>query len=170
MKRLSKLLLLIPAVAALTLSAPSLAGNTESTLEPDVPKPVKGEKCVEDTAEMRRNHMKYLLQHRDKTMHEGIRTKKYSLKECLECHVPAQEEAKAEAGEGQHFCQSCHTYAGVRVDCFECHATRPEKSAMFHPIVTPNMNVMKGAHQGDSEAMLNRLAADNVTATGAIDE
>jgi hypothetical protein len=26
----------------------------------------------------------------------------------------------------QHFCRSCHDYAAVKVDCFECHASRPE--------------------------------------------
>jgi hypothetical protein len=25
-----------------------------------------------------------------------------------------------------HFCASCHSYAAVRVDCFECHASTPE--------------------------------------------
>ena len=28
----------------------------------------------------------------------------------------------------QHFCRSCHDYAAVKVDCFECHASRPEAS------------------------------------------
>ena len=24
------------------------------------------------------------------------------------------------------FCESCHTYAAVKMDCFECHATVPD--------------------------------------------
>jgi hypothetical protein len=27
------------------------------------------------------------------------------------------------------FCQSCHATAAVSIDCFQCHATRPEASA-----------------------------------------
>ena len=26
--------------------------------------------------------------------------------------------------EGQ-FCQSCHAYTATKIDCFECHATKP---------------------------------------------
>jgi len=25
----------------------------------------------------------------------------------------------------QHFCRTCHDYAAVRPDCFQCHASRP---------------------------------------------
>jgi hypothetical protein len=25
---------------------------------------------------------------------------------------------------GKGFCQSCHAYAGVTLDCFECHAAK----------------------------------------------
>lgn len=109
----------------------------------------KGDKCVEPTDDMRRNHMHYILHQRDETMHEGVRTKKHSLKECLNCHT-----SKDEGGEylpvnapGQ-FCQSCHSYASVKIDCFECHATKPQKNISFHPIVTPGMDAFKEAHEG----------------------
>ncbi len=29
----------------------------------------------------------------------------------------------------QGFCQSCHSYASVKIDCFECHASKPERAA-----------------------------------------
>ena len=29
----------------------------------------------------------------------------------------------------KHFCRTCHSYAAVRVDCFECHASRPDEKA-----------------------------------------
>ncbi len=156
MNHLKKLLQMVPAVVALTLSAPALAGVPV----PDVPQAVKGEQCVEPIDDMRRNHMKYLQHHRDDTMHRGIRTKQHSLKECLECHVPAQQPNKGSQGSEQHFCQSCHTYAGVRIDCFECHATLPEKSALFHPLVTPAMKAAKQVHTPDSATLLNRLAGN----------
>jgi len=167
MKRLSKLLSVLPALLALTLSAPAGAAGTEGGLGPNIPAPVKGEQCVEDTGEMRKNHMKYLKGHRNEALREGNRSGKYSLKECLECHVPPAETAQASRSEGEHFCKSCHQYAAVRVDCFECHATRPEKSAMFHPLVTPGMQTLKDVHQPDSAALLNNLA-ENQNNTGAI--
>ncbi len=166
MKRLSKLLSVLPALLALTLSAPASAGDKEG-VGPNIPAPIKGEQCVADTVEMRKNHMKHLKGHRDEALREGIRTKQYSLKECLECHVPPKEEAQATRTEGEHFCKTCHVYAGVKIDCFECHATRPEKSAMFHPLVTPGMQTMKDVHQPDSSTLLNNFA-ENQNNTGAI--
>ncbi len=81
--------------------------------------PALGERCVEDTAFMRRNHMDLLKHQRDETVHRGIRTEKHSLNNCLSCHAPKPEPQSAEQ---PHFCQSCHQYAGIRLDCFQCHA------------------------------------------------
>jgi hypothetical protein len=158
MTRLSKLM--YAALLALTLSAPALAADSGRVPLPNIPE-AKGEKCVEPEDVMRRNHMDYLKAHRDETMRQGIRTTKYSLKACLECH--AADEAKGEevvAGKEKaqgHFCQNCHQYAGVKIDCFECHATKPEGNASMHPVVTPGMEAMKEAHEG-SGAMLNAMA------------
>ena len=91
-----------------------------------VPKPVlergTGEKCVEDTAFMRRNHMTLLKHQRDETVHNGIRTKRYSLNGCIECH--ASRKTGSVIGSDQNFCQACHSYAAVQLDCFECHASK----------------------------------------------
>lgn len=90
-----------------------------------VPTP-KGESCVEPTADMRANHMKYLLHKRDKTMHQGIRTPKHSLVECINCHATPGEDGKiARITDEKHFCSSCHQAVSVKLDCFECHADRP---------------------------------------------
>jgi hypothetical protein len=151
---ISKLLQLVPALLALTLSAPALAGGVP---KPDIPKAVKGEQCVEDTAVMRRNHMDYLRHHRDDALREGIRTETYSLKACLDCHVePA---GSAQAAQGEHFCKSCHAYAAVHVDCFECHNSRPE----------PASNAMGGANRPDPYAgvRLDRVAGVSQNTTGA---
>jgi len=80
--------------------------------------------CVEPVDDMRRNHMEYILHQRDKTMHEGIRTRQHSLVECINCHVSDAPDAPRYSSE-EHFCNSCHTYASVRIDCFQCHADRP---------------------------------------------
>ena len=79
-------------------------------------------RCVEATDVMRRDHMKFLLHQRDRTMREGVRTKTHSLAGCVECHASAKT-GSVLGPDG--FCQSCHAYAGVRLDCFECHAAKP---------------------------------------------
>jgi len=87
----------------------------------------QGDSCVEDTDFMRRNHMDLLEHQRDETMKEGIRGKPYSLKECLSCHaVNGPDAIPVTVSSPQHFCRSCHDYAAVSIDCFQCHASRPE--------------------------------------------
>ena len=87
----------------------------------------QGDSCVEDTDFMRRNHMDLLSHQRDKTMLKGIRGKAYSLKECISCHAVNGPDAKpVTVSSPQHFCRSCHDYAAVSIDCFQCHASRPE--------------------------------------------
>ena len=82
--------------------------------------------CVEATEVMRRDHMKLLAHQRDRTVREGIRTRQHSLSGCVECH--ASRKTGSVLGE-RGFCQSCHVYAGVRLDCFECHAAKPAAQA-----------------------------------------
>ena len=102
--------------------APGITGESGIPL-PELSKG-KGDRCVEDTDFMRRNHMELLLHQRDQTVHEGIRTRKYSLKECINCHAAEQTAAE------EHFCVSCHRYAGVQPDCFQCHSMKPETPAV----------------------------------------
>jgi hypothetical protein len=117
------------ALCVLALLLPVVAFGSEG-----VPKPVieiaKPGKCVEDTATMRRDHPDMLKHQRDQTMHEGIRTKKYSLKECIACHAsPKTGSVLGEKG----FCQSCHDYASVKIDCFNCHASKPRRGSGAQP-------------------------------------
>lgn len=113
-------------IAALTVAAPVCAADATR-----VPKPVieaaKGEKCVESTDFMRRNHMELLKHQRDATMHQGIRTKNHSLNGCIECHASRRDNSVV--GSDRNFCQSCHSYAAVNIDCFECHASKPKAPA-----------------------------------------
>lgn len=88
----------------------------------------EGVKCVQPEEEMRRNHMNYILHQRDETVHEGIRTEKYSLAKCIDCHVQPDKDGKIAGHDSEeHFCNACHQYAAVKIDCFECHADRPQK-------------------------------------------
>jgi len=116
----------VVAAGMLTVSA-VLAAETSAakpTLGPTV-KTFKGDKCVEDTDYMRRNHMKVILHQRDETMHRGIRTQKHSLKNCVDCHAdPKTNSVLGKDG----FCESCHVYASVSIDCFTCHTAAPEKN------------------------------------------
>ena len=120
-----KALITIVGAAAIALSTFAVADDKEKpSFAPNVPHPTNGTtECVEDEDEMKKNHMKYILHQRDATMHEGIRTETYSLKECINCHVPKNSEIRY--GDDKHFCSSCHNYAGVSIDCFQCHTDRP---------------------------------------------
>lgn len=110
--------------------------QTEAAMEKEsgdigVPLPViprgQGDNCVADTQFMRRNHMTVLRHQRDETMREGIRGKQYSLKECVACHaVMGPDAMPVTVDSPKHFCRSCHDYAAVNIDCFTCHASRPE--------------------------------------------
>jgi len=115
-------LAVLMAVAAL-LAAPAM----QAAAGVDLPKleKGKGEKCVEDTQLMRRNHMDFLKHHRDETMRKGIRTTKHSLKGCVECH--ASSKTGSVAASKDDFCVACHSFASVKLDCWDCHATKPGK-------------------------------------------
>jgi len=115
-------------VSGLLLSAVGFAHDKTQTGR--VPMPVhttvQGEKCVEPTPEMRRNHMEKILHQRDRTMHDGIRTKQYSFKNCVNCHAdPKTNSVLGKEG----FCESCHRYAAVSIDCFSCHTSEREAQA-----------------------------------------
>jgi len=111
---------------ALLASGWSLAAPEAVRAPSRVPLPAieagAGEHCVEDTAFMRRNHMELLRHQRDLTVHEGIRTTKHSLANCVTCHASRKTGRVTGAG---GFCATCHSYAGVALDCFECHADKP---------------------------------------------
>lgn len=86
--------------------------------------PARGGSCVEDIPTIRRNHMFYLKHQRDETVHNGIRGAKYSLQTCISCH--ASQQTNSVNASPTNFCISCHNYAAVKIDCFECHATSPK--------------------------------------------
>jgi hypothetical protein len=110
----------------LSLPWASAVAQDLNTLLPVIPPATTGERCVEPTDVMRRNHMRFLMHQRDDTVHSGIRGAKHSLVGCIGCH--AQKDAAGAAipvnAQGQ-FCESCHGFAGVSLDCFECHAGVP---------------------------------------------
>ncbi len=76
---------------------------------------------------MRKVHMNLLKHQRDETVHEGIRGKKYSLAGCVDCHASVKDNNVL--GSNEHFCQGCHVYAAVKLDCFECHSSKRKVTA-----------------------------------------
>ncbi|MGB5276874.1 MAG: sulfur reduction protein DsrJ [Gammaproteobacteria bacterium] len=114
-------------LAGLALLYPS-AGSAETPM-PIIHEPEGvGVECVEPEEVMRRDHMNFILHQRDETMHKGIRSSKYSFAECIDCHVQPDENGNiASYKSEEHFCNSCHEYAAVSIDCFDCHADRPQK-------------------------------------------
>jgi hypothetical protein len=83
----------------------------------------KATTCVAPPDVMRRTHMEMLKHRRDRTVHQGVRGGDQALTRCLDCH--ASKTTGAAIGAPDAFCQSCHDYVGVRLDCFDCHQGRP---------------------------------------------
>ena len=101
--------------------------ETGRTPKPVVEPAAAGSQCVEPPAVMRRNHMAFLKHQRDDTVRGGIRGAKHSLKACIDCHASQKTASVAKAE--TNFCVSCHTYAAVKIDCFECHTDKSPKLA-----------------------------------------
>ena len=114
-------------LSTLLILAGCLAVAGMGQAAPVIERATKGERCVEDAASMRRNHMRFLEHQRDATVHGGIRGAKHSLKGCIDCHASQTSGSVAQAP--TDFCVSCHAYAAVKIDCFDCHATKPAKAA-----------------------------------------
>jgi predicted CXXCH cytochrome family protein len=129
------LVLLLVALAVLNdvLDAPEDEGVAKG-----VPMPViargQGDSCVEDTEFMRRNHMTLLQHEHGEPRSKDIPRTGHSLKECLACHTVMGPDARpVTADSPEHFCRSCHDYAAVKIDCFDCHRSRGRRVASRRP-------------------------------------
>jgi predicted CXXCH cytochrome family protein len=113
------------------------------------------QKCVQPDGEMRRNHMKYILHQRDETVHEGIRTRQYSLEECVNCHAAKNDEGEyIPVNDPDQFCYSCHSYAAVSIDCFQCHATKPVRPSTLETLSPGAGQGVQGMASGDTLKLL----------------
>lgn len=122
---------------------------------PPTPAKGRGDKCVAPTDWMRKNHMSVLKHQRDDTVHEGIRTAQFSLKGCIDCHaVKGTDGAPVTVADPKHFCRTCHDYAAVRVDCFDCHASRPGEAGKSAGVIPEGVEHADAAHAtADREAL-----------------
>ena len=157
MKRLLALGAVVLTTAALAWAGADAQPKASGAPKPAIMKAVKGEQCVEPTDTMRRDHMKLLDHHRDQAVIEGVRTKKHSLKECLNCH--ASEKTGSDAAAKDDFCVSCHSYAAVKIDCFDCHSTKPQGSIAMHSLNAENAHYKhKLAAQANSKVSAEEMA------------
>mgnify|MGYP002374356508 CR=1 FL=1 len=95
----------------------------------DTPKPAvviadPAGRCVAPNDVMRRTHMDMLKHQRDRTVRQGIRGEKASLGACVDCHASKTTNSVLGA---EGFCQSCHSYAAVKPDCFDCHSAKARR-------------------------------------------
>lgn len=119
--------LLLPLAAYADAIAPELAKAKKNYNEETL--------CVKPVEDMRKNHMHYILHQRDETMRDGIRTEQFSLDECIECHnAPGSDGKVASSKSDKHFCSTCHTFAAVKIDCFTCHADKPQNTQYRHSL------------------------------------
>lgn len=115
--------LLAVIVLAFTYPVWSLFGKGAAAPELDLNTPeiqaLAEKECIEDTEFMRSTHMKLLNEWRIESVREGANIylasdgKEYEMSlqnTCLSCHSDKEE-----------FCDSCHTYADVDPDCWDCH-------------------------------------------------
>jgi len=108
---------------AAVCAAPAAGGTPLPAVEAAIRGP-----CVADPATMRRTHMELLRHQRDRTVHLGERSAPASLQGCIGCHASKTTGSVAQAP--TDFCVACHRYTAVQIDCFECHASKPQKTAL----------------------------------------
>jgi hypothetical protein len=110
-------------------SAAAAADETGHTPKPGIVIASK-EHCIAAPERMRREHPDMLRHQRDRTVHLGERGAKVSLNGCIGCHADAQ--TGSVIGDDRAFCQGCHRYAAVSIDCFDCHqpSIRPGGAAL----------------------------------------
>lgn len=116
----------LPLLQALRSALMALALVAAADAMADVPKPSiilanTATRCVAPSDVMRRTHMDMLKHQRHRTVREGVRGEKASLGGCVDCHASKTTNTVLGA---DGFCQSCHSYAAVKPDCFDCHSAK----------------------------------------------
>jgi predicted CXXCH cytochrome family protein len=142
----------LAAFVVVLLASPTLAAGRVTLPEPAKG---KGDQCVADSSFMRKNHPTLLKHQRDDTLRKGIRGNEFSLKECIACHAVEGADAKPVTYEDpKHFCRTCHTYVAVKIDCFECHASTPDKKRQADelPKNHPPTNALSGWRNQSSQS------------------
>lgn len=126
---------IILGLAILASTSSFAEDSSNSSLYPKITIPKEaGEQCVRPPAEIRRLHPDMLKHDRIQTMRKGVRANsdgsklEGSLKACISCHATKDDSGYVRIDNEQHFCVSCHKFAAVTIDCFQCHRDIPEES------------------------------------------
>ena len=125
---------------------------------PNIPKAV-GPPHPEGNEYWRVNHMNLLRKDRDATMRLGDRTIDASIKSCVVCHAvfgPDAEPLPYE--EPQNFCQVCHQYVAIKIDCFTCHKSIPDEEIRARLLSMQTGTLDKAKAAEDEAALLEYLA------------
>jgi len=165
-KSLQKLPLTIVGIAL--LASLNTVNANQDGLGPEITLPAnsEGKSCVLPSEQMRREHPDLLKHDRIQTLREGVRANADgkildgSLKQCVNCHAIKDESNKfVRIDNDQHFCVSCHQYAAVSIDCFQCHRDIPEGSGEFHALKNHKnvnySNVVPGTYSLTPKDMAN---------------
>ncbi len=153
--------LVIAVVSVLIFFGAILADHRGAVPAPLVP--VAHGHCVLPTALMRREHMMLLRSVRTQVVRYGKKDRADRLTNCIACHVQTSSTGQAvPINQKGQFCAVCHSYVGVRVDCFACHATVPQKAVPVADLLSGNkgqeqaaFRVPQGALQ-QAPALLSR--------------
>lgn len=115
------------ALVLLIATGAAIAGEPAGrTPRPAIERATAGTQCIAAPDVMRRDHPSMLKHQRDETVHRGVRETRASLKTCIGCHASATTGSVAQAK--TDFCSSCHSYAAVQIDCFECHSSKAQRT------------------------------------------
>ena len=137
---LALLVLILGPRIAIAPAFAQAAPKVGRTPVPVVPKG-KGKHCIRPVAYMRRYHMTLLLHQRNISVEQGILGSDISIEKCITCHVVKGADGKPVTyASPQHFCNSCHSYVGVKISCFDCHKSTPDepiKAASLSPVLNP---------------------------------
>ncbi len=160
--------LVLLAVAGMLVLATSYGGDSR-IVEPSWPQArarfSDAQGCVEPVEVMRRDHMTFLFRQRDKTVHQGIRTKRHSLVGCIDCHINMDQNGNPiPINDATQFCGSCHAYASVKMDCFQCHAPTPAKTTSSRSL-TRIKGGMVGRTLSATSVLLDPQALDRLLAS-----
>lgn len=129
MRALRNLFALVLLLVGAALAAPGWAEDGAGRTPAPHPVRGQGEHCVADTEFMRKNHMKMMFAHRHDVLHEGVRDPRFNISGCVACHAVKGADGQPVGSDNpNHFCRSCHSYAAVQIDCFECHNSKPQMS------------------------------------------
>jgi hypothetical protein len=157
-------------IIALLILPVSIAAEGESSslgqvVIPDPTTPANAKECVAPTDVMRRDHMKFLLHQRDETVLNGIRKETYSFTGCINCHAQADKNGEiVRADDPGYFCTECHSYAAVKIDCFECHSDRAaevtsklESGSMDYSAIYSNVPANDQQHSRLHQTLLQQV-------------